>query len=281
MALPRITHALFHEPWLIRSSNHLAMQETLLAYLNGTHTPPPKADERIPTHRLDNRGEKQEIKRYQMFRDGVARIPMYGIMGRHLDAFDMMCGGCSIDHTQHVLTLAANDPKVEAILLDIDSPGGTITGTPELGALIAQARDAKPVFAYTENLACSAAQWAASQAHATIATPTADLGSIGVYCAWWDETEKNAREGRELKLFAAGKYKAAGLRPLTEEEEERMQADVERIHENFKAAVLSNRPQVPASAMEGQSINAEEAAEIGLVDVIVDGFDDALDVITR
>lgn len=151
-------------------------------------------------------------------------------------------------------------------------------GVPEFSAMVRRAREVKPVVAYTETLMCSAAMWIASQAEIIIATPSARVGSIGVYRTWLDDSQANALEGFKRELFEAGKHKAAGIRPITEEERSMFQAEVDRIHEEFKTEVRRYRD-VPDEAMEGLVYFGEEALQMGLVDAFVDCFTDLEEVI--
>ncbi len=77
---------------------------------------------------------------------------------------------------------------IKAVFLDIDSPGGTVAGTPELAAAVASLNERKPVYAFSSGLMCSAAYWIASQARAIYATPSAQVGSIGVVQAVIDNS---------------------------------------------------------------------------------------------
>ena len=93
---------------------------------------------------------------------------------------------------------AAERDDIKAVFLDIDSPGGTVAGTPELAATVASINAQKPVYAFSSGLMCSAAYWIASQARAIYATPSAQVGSIGVVQAVIDDTA--ALDARGIKV---------------------------------------------------------------------------------
>ena len=109
----------------------------------------------------------------------------------------------------------------DAVILDIDSPGGTVAGTPELGAAVAALNGQKPVYAFSSGLMCSAAYWIASQAEAIYATPSARVGSIGVVQTVIDNSARLHAEGikvfgsdaltRDEKLFLGGDYSVRGF----------------------------------------------------------------------
>jgi len=130
---------------------------------------------------------------------------------------------------------------VQAVFLDMDSPGGTVNGTPELAALVADVSKAKYTYAFTDGQMCSAAYWIASQSDAVFATPSARVGSIGVLLPMLDESKAFEQAGIKDELFAAGKYKSVGVPGLllTDEQRAWLQSDVDKIYADFKAAVLA------------------------------------------
>jgi ClpP class serine protease len=77
------------------------------------------------------------------------------------------------------LAQAAANPDVAAIVLDVNSPGGTYAGTPETANAV-RAAAAKPVIAVVDTLCASAAYFIASQAGEVVVTPSGEVGSIGV-----------------------------------------------------------------------------------------------------
>jgi len=261
--LPIIIQKVFSEPWLIMPQAHEAIQQSLL-----NHMLDPKAFAGLE--------EKSEEAPNLSAGSGVAYVQLYGVVGKHLSGIEMACGGCSLDKVSSELLAAANDPTIDKILLDVDSPGGTITGVPELAHLIREIKANKPIYAFTERMMGSAAMWIASACTNIIATPSSKVGSIGAYLAMVDNSAKMEKDGTKLLLFEAGAHKAIGLRPPTEEETGMMQDRVEAIHEEFKSSILIERPSVIDSTMQGLIYSGIEAESLGLVDAIVMSFDEAL-----
>jgi ClpP class serine protease len=106
---------------------------------------------------------------------GIAGIAMAG----QITKGDSSYGGCSSVRVRKAVRKAVNDDQVTAILLHIDSPGGTVAGTGDLADDVAAADKRKPVYCYVEDLGASAAYWVGSQARRVYANPTAMIGSIG------------------------------------------------------------------------------------------------------
>lgn len=203
---------------------------------------------------------------------GVAVIFASGVLGKHLSAMEEDCaGGLSVDKLQAALSAAAADPAIGTIVLHLDTPGGVVTGIPETRDLVRRISSSKTIVAYCDSLCASAGYWIASACDYIYATRSADLGSIGVYSALLDLTVHYAQEGVKVELFKQGAYKAAGFpgTSLTDEQRAEIQSGVDDLASQFKADVRESRPQVEASAMEGQCLMGISAVKAGLADVIV------------
>ena len=272
---PKIFQALFNEPWLIEGSTHQAMQDTLLARINSSENLfDEKADQRRPATGsvVSTPFGSYTVRNYSELDSGVAHIPVSGILSKKLSTMETMCGGYDMGALSHALGEAIENDKVKAVMLDIHSPGGSVIGTEETGALIAQAASIKPVYAFTETMAASAAYWLASQCTHIFTTPSAMLGSIGVYMAMPIKDEK-------IELIKSGRYKAMGVKPLSADERKIVQARVDATHAKFKQAVMSKRP-VGEDVLEGLSYTGEQAIENGLADSLVLSFDEAVELVS-
>lgn len=201
--------------------------------------------------------------------DGVAVIPIAGVISHGVTPLDKIFGMADVQEISDWIAEAEADPTVKSILLDINSPGGSVTGVPELGAQVAAL--SKPSVAFTNSQMASAAYWIGSQARRVVATPSASVGSVGVYMAFNDLSALYAQMGVRVDIIKSGEHKAAGYpgTALTEKQREGLQAQVTALHEQFKAAVTSRRTGAKAADMEGQSFYGADAAARGLVTAIV------------
>jgi signal peptide peptidase SppA len=139
---------------------------------------------------------------------------------------------------------AASDPNVQQILLDIDSPGGTVAGTADTGDLIARVNaKVKPVTAFTDGTMASAATWIGVSAGQVFASKTAVTGSIGVIAVHIERSKQLADEGIKATVFRAGKYKALvnPIEPLTEAAKEQMEAKLDGAYKVFVQHVADSR----------------------------------------
>lgn len=209
----------------------------------------------------------------------VAIIPVKGVIGKNLSELESLCGSCDISDVEEMLEECEKDPSIKTIILDIDSPGGTSVGVPELANRIKNC--SKEVISFTENECCSAAYWLGSQASSFYATPSSSVGSIGVYIAFPDYSEAYKMEGVKMDVIKAGVYKGAGIpgTSLDDSQREMLQKEVEEIHTDFKEAVKSVRSFVEDSSMEGQTFSGKKGAEAGLVTALINGFDELVQTI--
>ena len=110
--------------------------------------------------------------------DGIGVVSVSGPLIRRPDLFArVVMGAVDTEDVAAALSEAGASPAVRAVFLDIDSPGGTVAGTPELAGAVASLNARKPVYAFTSGMMASAAYWIASQATAVYATPSAQVGS--------------------------------------------------------------------------------------------------------
>ncbi len=202
---------------------------------------------------------------------GIGTVALRGPMMRNPDVIDQLVFGAT--DTEEALAAvheASEREDVQAILLDIDSPGGSVNGTPELAAAVAAASKSKAVYAFSAGQMCSAAYWVASQCDAVYATPSARVGSIGVILPVVDSSEAFAQAGLKMEVFAAGKFKSAGTpgTSLTDEQKDWLQSEVEEIAADFRSAVLARGRKIPDEAMEGQTFSGRRAMRLNMAGMV-------------
>lgn len=205
--------------------------------------------------------------------DGIASVAIEGPILRKPDIFArVFMGATDSEEIHNALREAGDRADVKAVFLDIDSPGGTVLGTPELGAAVASLNERKPVYAFSSGLMCSAAYWIASQARAIYATPSARVGSIGVVQAILDDSAALENRGLKVEVFAVGKYKSIGApgTPLTDDQRDHIQSNLAETARDFHAAVLSRGRAIPAEAMEGQTFSGKQAQRFNLAGMVPD-----------
>jgi len=198
---------------------------------------------------------------------GVAVIPVHGIIEQRMHSL-----GTSVEGMDGAFTAAMNSRQVDAVVFDVDSPGGVVSGVPEFAEKIAAARGTKPILAVANSLAASAAYWIGSSAKEFWITPSGEAGSIGVYALHEDWSKNLEQEGIAITAISAGKFKTEGApwEPLAEETQAFYQSQVDEVYGWFVKAVARNRgdsqANVRAGYGEGRVLMADDAVKAKLVD---------------
>ncbi len=267
MKYPQLMSRVFREPWLITPQKHEAIARVLLAHVAGVKSGSVMEDS---DEEDDGRREVQDI-------NGTRIIPVHGILGKHLSMIEEMCGGCSMDAVTEQIDLAKYDSNVARVVFDFRTPGGTVTGTPELAQEIADL--GKPTIAFTDTECCSGGLWLASQCDEWYATPSCIIGSCGVYLYLEDHTRAMEMDGIKPEPVSAGKFKLAGayFKPFTPEERAIEQAAVDQIHVEFKEAVNIKRP-VADEYLQGQTFRGKEAVQFGFLSGLVGDLEECLEI---
>lgn len=209
---------------------------------------------------------------YQM-NGSTAVIPIIGPLTKYPNFWDSMCGWAFTLDIQAAIAKALDDGAVEKIILLIDSPGGMVAGTPDLGDFIARSKLQKPIVAYVSDLCASGAYWLASQCSGIVANPSAFIGSIGVYNILVDQSKAAEQCGVSLVLVSDGEFKGLtepGL-PVGDKAVAETQRIVGSIANLFRAAVGQGRnlePDVVLQLADGRVHVASEALSLGLIDAI-------------
>ncbi len=199
--------------------------------------------------------------------NNVTCILVWGILGRAWTSDDKWyLDPIEVDSITAEINAA---PPGNTVVLWFRSPGGITKGIPENAASLRSLGKGRRILAWSDECCASAAIWLASQCERINATPTADLGSIGVYISLYDWTEYLEKSGCKLELFKAGSMKAMGLpgNPLSGEESAHLQGIVDITYNQFCSDVTRMRA-VPETAMQGQCLRGADAHAA----VLVDGF---------
>lgn len=253
-------------PWAIQPEKLLEIQAIYATHLRGE-----KIDIEAVEKRL-GRPLNNEPKGYEI-RDGVAVLPVSGVLAKRMNLFSSISGGASYEMVAKDFAQAMNDPAVEAIVLVVDSPGGAIDGVQKLGDAIFSARGVKPVGAIADGMMASAAYWIGAQADVVVAaSDTTMIGSIGVVSAHRDISAAEEKAGVKTTEITAGKYKriASEFAALSDEGRAEIQERVDYLYEIFVGDVAKARgvgvDVVLENMADGRVFIGQQAVKAGLVD---------------
>lgn len=209
----------------------------------------------------------------------VAHIHVYGVLLKSVPSwlrwFDDEVTG--YDELGADLRAAMADPKVKSIRLEVESPGGMVSGLKELADALHASAKTKKVTAHIEDVGASAAYWIASQADTITANPNAAVGSIGAYMTVWDFSKLlEEKVGIKVHLVKSGVHKGAGVfgTKVSDEQLRPMQELIDGITGSFRADVARGRGRKSDDIdewMTGRVWRAEEAVGLGLIDKVVNG----------
>jgi signal peptide peptidase SppA len=217
---------------------------------------------------------RMESKDYYDLVDGIAVIPISGPLTKRLTFFGFLMGGSTFGMISKAFTAAMEDDEVSGIVLNIDSPGGTVSGTEALSDLIYDAKGQKPIVAFANGMMASSAYWIGSSADAVIGESTADIGSIGVLMIHRDYSEMDKKRGIKITYLTAGKYKALGndAEPLTDFAKQTFQGELNYIYSIFVNTVARNRDVesdvVLSNMADGKIFIGQQAVDAGLIDQV-------------
>lgn len=212
----------------------------------------------------------------------VAVIPIQGEIA--YSSSDLLGGSVvNPEVVKNQLKEAENDGSVSAILLDINSPGGTPVASTEIMEAVRDCK--KPVIAWISDTGASGAYMVASGADKIVASKSSWVGSIGVILSLTNLSDLYKMLGIDRYSIKGGQYKDMGAdyRNLTPEEQNMLQNMVNQEHDNFISIVAENRKldkDYVKSIAEGQVFTGTQAKELKLIDE-TGGKDQALDLAAK
>ena len=204
-------------------------------------------------------------------RSGVAIVEIHGVIGNHV----------KIPEFSRLIDSVAGNQRLKALLLDIDSPGGSATGSEVLYRAIQRVAEEKPVYAYVRGMGASGGYYLACAASKVYALPTALVGSIGVIYLRPVLEQLLSKVGVDFSVYKSGEFKdmTGFWRSPTDRESEKFQELINEIFDNFVTVVAEGRSLDEAKVREiatGEIMTAQKGIRQGLVDEIGD-FKDALE----
>ena len=275
---PQAIAAVTGTPWAMLEDRVQAMADVITLRSRGEKFSQDEVQDRLRVHQAKRLGAMSSLEGSHsssigpQIIDGVAVIPIYGVLAPKMDVFMQISGGTSTQELMAWIEEAATSPKVKGILLDIDSPGGDAHGNQEVADLLRQVRESLPVKAVVSNLGASAAYYIGSAAGELIASPSAEVGSIGVYYVHGEAQTRNEAAGVTYTVFRAGENKnlANAQEHLTDKARANVHERMTALYDQFVGSVASGRKttveNVLANFGAGKLTLADRAVQVGMVD---------------
>lgn len=213
----------------------------------------------------------------------VAILPISGILAPHMDLIMQISGGTSLDVLTKRFRALVDDSSVGAIILNIDSPGGSVEGLAEFADEVFNARSKKKIVAISNTMAASAAYWIGTAADEFVALRSSWIGSIGVFTVHHEFSKQLEDLGIGSTIISAGKFKTEGneLEPLTESAQAHMQEWIDHFYDMFVEAVARNRGVSVEDVANGFGEGRALPAELSLKENMIDGIETLDELIAR
>lgn len=254
-----IIRAVFDSPWAIQPSKLEAIVQVIENKLLG----------------IEARDFEAAASRPRAMKRGkVAILPVYGVISKRMNLMSEISGGTSTDLLSADLNALVEDESVKAIVMDMDTPGGSVFGIQETAAIMRAAREKKHITAMVNPLSASAGYWLASQASEVVMTPSGEVGSVGVVTAHKDESAADEQNGIKVTYISAGKHKVGGNphEAIDEETLSVIQGKVDTYYDAFTKDIAAGRgisqDTVLSGYGEGGTVLAKAALAEGMVDRI-------------
>lgn len=201
--------------------------------------------------------------------DKVAVIEVHGVISSTESEGLLGVGGATPRNIRRQIERAEGDSSVKAILLEINSPGGTIVASEAIAEAVKDAK--KPTVAWLGEIAASGGYYVASASDYIVADRGSMTGSIGVIFIFPQYESLLEKVGVKMRVIKAGKFKDIGspYRNMTEEEEAIVNEWVQDAYNDFIQTVADNRnlsSSYVRTIAEGNIYTGRRAVELKLAD---------------
>lgn len=268
----RILQALCDSPWEILESKLELIVEMVAFRAEGGRLTNDEIEERI-TAAGPSRQNQPNYATIAGAGGNIAVLTLYGVIMPRADLFSAISGAKGLNQFQQTFQQAMADPSVNAILLDVDSPGGKVDLVPETAALIRNARgQGKPIVAIANTMAASAAYHLASQVDELVVSPSGLVGSIGCLAIHQDVSRLLDSMGVTTTLVAFGDHKTDlyPYEPLSQDGRDQLEESVQTFGKMFEQDVAAGRgvtvDTVHSTFGQGKMFGAQQAVKLGMAD---------------
>ena len=209
--------------------------------------------------------------------NGIAVLPVSGTLVSKTRSLQPYSGMTGYNGVIARLQQAMRDPGVDGILLDMDTPGGMVSGAFDCADIIARMRDIKPVWALANDMNCSAGQLIASSASRRLVTQTARTGSIGVMMAHSNYGAALKTNGVEVTLIYSGDHKVDGnpYEKLPKDVRADFQTRIDATRQMFAEKVSAYTGMSVQAVLDTEAavFSGQESVDNGLADELVNNTD--------
>lgn len=263
---PRVLEQVYNTPWMITEPGLRTITEIVERKLTGESLT--EQEMALVTGGKSNARAPLELPT----EPSAAVLPIHGTLFPKANLMTQMSGATSVENMREDFKQLVESDMVTHIILDFDSPGGSVDGIAEFANDIFNARGIKPITSVANGLCCSAAYYLATQADSLYASDSAQVGNIGVIAVHREDSIKQEKEGVTTTVMTAGENKHLGNphKPLTEQDKILIQEMLDENYEDFVGAVARGRgvetSEVLANYGQGLWYKPKKALRKGMID---------------
>ncbi|MEG5491725.1 S49 family peptidase [Enterobacter kobei] len=283
--LPHIASMAFNEPLMLEPAYARVFFCALAGQLGITRLTDPTSGVTLGAEQIAEPlalfGDDEEMgprpaRSYQVT-NGIAVLPVSGTLVSKTRSLQPYSGMTGYNGIIARLQQAISDPGVDGILLDMDTPGGMVSGAFDCADIIARMRDIKPVWALANDMYCSAGQLIASSASRRLVTQTARTGSIGVMMAHSNYGAALKTNGVEVTLIYSGDHKVDGnpYEKLPKDVRADFQTRIDATRQMFAEKVSAYTGMSVQAVLDTEAavFSGQESVDNGLADELVNNTD--------
>jgi len=262
MKYPHLLQAVFNSPWAILPETLATIMEVVRYRADGGVLTAEEIQARIGSAR-------RPVARQA---GSIAVLPLHGPIAQRMNLMTAVSGGTSTEIFGRQFAALIAEPSIKAVVIEVDSPGGSVFGVDELATEIFKARGTKPVIAQVNSMMASAAFWIGAAADEIVVTPGGFIGSVGVKMPHTDISGQQEKEGIKTTIISAGQFKDEDneFEPLSEDTRAALQVIVDSVYDRFIASLARSRGVKQAAVRsgfgEGRMLPAPAAVEAGMAD---------------
>lgn len=253
------------QPWAILPEKLATIAELMAFRATGQRYTPEEIQARIGVEAAANRSVTRAPGM-------VAVLPITGVLQNRASEMMESSGVVGVNRLQSTFRALVNDPEIKAIVLDVNSPGGSVYGIAEFAQAIFESREVKPIIAVANHMAASAAYHLFTAAGESYVSPSGQVGSVGVMQMHQDISAMAEKEGVKTTFIHSGQYKVEGnpFEPLSEETRAHLQAECDKFYGMFVGDLARfrgvSRAHVEANFGQGRVLTAKDAVAAGMAD---------------
>jgi len=271
-----LVHHLFNSAPLAIDINWLESQKPLIDNILRNQLNVASVESVKASLRDRMRSEDGEIRLFTgseqvTFFGNTAIVPIKGVITKQLDFFSFFFGGTSMDMLRNVIAVLNSMSAVKNVLLDVDSPGGSVSGLVLGAEALRDLRKTKNILAFSNDLNASAAFLLSSASDALFVSPSSRTGSMGTVAIIANSARMFEDAGIEIKVVRAGEHKIKPNRfeKFTKKDIRIVQAAVDKHFNDFVDSVAANRKitrEASLAMANGLLHEGEMAIEAGFAD---------------